>query len=661
MLRLRSLTMNNFGPYYGRHTIDINFNNGVAFIWGDNGLGKTSILNAFRYVLWDEILSRTHSVIPSYKFVNLRSVEEDEDMSVEVVLESNNHKYIINRGLERIGGSGTSERDYRPTFNMLQDNCPLPQENAIKILSSILPKEISRFYLFDGELMAEYEKLLDPANTDGEKIKKSIEDLLGMPILINGKVLLEEQAESYRRQASKIAGRNEKCKQDVIRNETNQKILDELRTTGKRLKEERETLDRDKREIVEEMTNNQKLLGYLTRKKTLEETLGQEENDLKSAEEELKPEINSSWKSLLATVAKLHAKELDKRYQQLSKAESNISYSKMVLRLLEDNESTCQCPTCRNILSESSYKELKNLFKNSISENDRNLDEMIPLENHIRKLKEIMEFDNKKRISDHLQIVNNRRRNIRFTLEKIKEEELKIKSEGKDENTIGKELLTLPDKLASQENKITLNQQALEKNEKEIKQIKNAIEELDRRIAAEAAGEEFESAQQRAELVEKLRSLFEDSITLFRNELARNVEQDASTLFKKLTSQPEQYDHLEINEDFGLEIIHKEGMTVPNRSGGEEQIVAFSLINSLHKNAPIDGPIFMDSTFQRIDPVHQANTARSLLTFNTQIILLIYKKEISDINQLYSAVGDNLKREFRISKVNGDSFKSKIE
>ena len=102
-------------------------------------------------------------------------------------------------------------------------------------------------------------------------------------------------------------------------------------------------------------------------------------------------------------------------------------------------------------------------------------------------------------------------------------------------------------------------------------------------------------------------------------------------------------------------------MAVPNRSGGEEQIVAFSLINALHKNAPIDGPIFMDSTFQRIDKGHQIKSAGSLLTFDTQIIIFVYEDEIKDIVEAYRLIGDRLIREYKISKVGGDTFKSKIE
>lgn len=661
MLRLRSLTMTNFGPYYGRQTVEIKSDNGVVFVWGENGFGKTSILNAFRYVLWDEILSRTHRIIPSYKYVNLRSVEENDNMSVEAVLESNGSTYIINRGLMRIGGSGKSESDYRKVFNMLQDGRALPKENAIEILSSILPKEISRFYLFDGELMAEYEKLLDPENTDGEKIKHSIEDLLGMPILVNGRVFLEEQAELYRSAASKIAGRNKKCAGWVNQNETNRFILSKLRETKTGLEKEREDLLSQKRDITSEMRKNQRLIGFLKTKEALESTLKEQRGSLAEYEEQLKPEINCSWKTLLADVAKTHAEKLEKEYEDLSRTESNVSYSKMVLRLLKDNESKCQCPTCRSSIPQSSYKELIQSFEMSISDNDRNLDRIIPLRSSISKLRTLSQSNNKPIISQLLNIVNNKKRDILFTNGKIKDEELKIYSEGKDASTIEDEILGLPDRLSDIDKKITLNQNALDTNERDIKTKKNAIDELDKKIASEGAGEEFDAAQARAELVESLQSLFEESITLFRDELTRNVEKDASEFFSKITNQPEQYDHLEINDNFGLEIIHKEGMAVPNRSGGEEQIVAFSLVNALHKNAPIDGPIFMDSTFQRIDKGHQTKSAGSLLTFNTQIIIFVYEDEIKNIDEAYRLIGDRLIREYKISKLGGDTFKSIIK
>jgi len=47
MLRFTSLTIENFGPFKGCQTIDFTDENGVTFIWGNNGRGKTTLLNIF--------------------------------------------------------------------------------------------------------------------------------------------------------------------------------------------------------------------------------------------------------------------------------------------------------------------------------------------------------------------------------------------------------------------------------------------------------------------------------------------------------------------------------------------------------------------------------------------------------------------------------------
>ena len=51
MLRIEKLILNNFGVYYGTSTLTLPYQNGVTVIWGNNGHGKTTIMNAFRYVV----------------------------------------------------------------------------------------------------------------------------------------------------------------------------------------------------------------------------------------------------------------------------------------------------------------------------------------------------------------------------------------------------------------------------------------------------------------------------------------------------------------------------------------------------------------------------------------------------------------------------------
>ena len=47
MLQFTSLTVENFGPFKGCQTIDFTNEDGVTIIWGNNGRGKTTLLNIF--------------------------------------------------------------------------------------------------------------------------------------------------------------------------------------------------------------------------------------------------------------------------------------------------------------------------------------------------------------------------------------------------------------------------------------------------------------------------------------------------------------------------------------------------------------------------------------------------------------------------------------
>ena len=59
--------------------------------------------------------------------------------------------------------------------------------------------------MFDGELLQEYEALLDDNSNDGVLIKTSIEKILGMPILTNGAKDISELVSEYITAKNKVA------------------------------------------------------------------------------------------------------------------------------------------------------------------------------------------------------------------------------------------------------------------------------------------------------------------------------------------------------------------------------------------------------------------------------------------------------------------------
>jgi len=85
MLRFTSLTVENFGPFKGTQTIDFTSENGVTIIWGNNGRGKTTLLNIFRYALFGRYKNRRGTEVDLTTLPNIEGRTEG-NYSFKVVL-----------------------------------------------------------------------------------------------------------------------------------------------------------------------------------------------------------------------------------------------------------------------------------------------------------------------------------------------------------------------------------------------------------------------------------------------------------------------------------------------------------------------------------------------------------------------------------------------
>ena len=106
---------------------------------------------------------------------------------------------------------------------------------------------------------------------------------------------------------------------------------------------------------------------------------------------------------------------------------------------------------------------------------------------------------------------------------------------------------------------------------------------------------------------------------------------------------------LRINESYGLTIVHKGGGEIPLRSAGAEHIVALSLMGALQRNAPLRGPIIMDSPFGRLDEGHTKRVVRTLPTMARQVLLLVYEAELEP-GVAREELAGSLLREYRLDR-----------
>lgn len=651
MLRIDKLVLENFGPYYGTNEFNFPQGDGVTIVWGHNGFGKTTIMNGFRYVLWGKLLNRKRRDLQPHTYVNSDAVIEGKNMKVELYMVYKGENFIVSRGLKRVSGDGTHQGDYLSFTHVYKSSEILTKEDSEDLLFSALPDKISRFYLFDGELLSEYEDLLDEQDDSGVKIKKSIEDILGLPILENARDIISAIQDGFNQDATNAGKKSERTKQistDLESNREAKQTLEGNKNNTLSLLEE----EKNNKLVIEDLLNsNSRYRGIIVEKREKEKLLNSSLDKLESKRSEVSELLDSSWKNALSSLSESLIENINKVLEPIENqkniSERMMAFSQMLKESLQENQSIC--PVCETQISEDVYNKIMRKITSSnanyLSEADKSTFEKLVQD---RKFLKSCLYPNNKEI-------------IRLKIEDINEIstendilKTQISNLSKELSTVSSsisedEAESLPEKLSKCVKKIGEYEDAIRQIDDSISTTETAIAKLTKVLSKSATDADVAEAIKKQDFSKSVLAIFEDGIAAFRNKLKDNVEKDASEFFKKISHQ-EEYDHLSINDNYGLEIVKQDGSVIPNRSSGYEQVVAISLISALHKNAPIEGPIFMDSTFQRVDEIHKENILKSLPYLGRQIIVLAYPTEISK-EKAKNSLGENLLKEFHLNQI----------
>ena len=156
MLVFRNLVIENFGPFKGEQKIEFPEDEGISIVFGENMRGKTSLLSAVRYALFGKIIGRGSREMPIYETANWESVSEGiYGFKVVLSFEQDGDSFVLTRQCESRNPDQkpTSDADYSENFFLSRNGTILGPEDRDSILNGIMPKQVSRFFLFDGELL----------------------------------------------------------------------------------------------------------------------------------------------------------------------------------------------------------------------------------------------------------------------------------------------------------------------------------------------------------------------------------------------------------------------------------------------------------------------------------------------------------------------------
>ena len=617
MLVLHALTVTNFGPFRGSQTISFSTDAGVMIVYGENMRGKTSLLNAVRFAFFGRVVGRGSKPTSLHSIGNWEEAAAGNyGFKVELEFSSGGARYKLMRECTSRVLRPSSTHDYQVDHYLERDGVVLgPPETAVE-LARILPEQIARFFLFDGELLQEYEDLLSNESDMGRRISDAIERILGVPILTSARATAMRMKERSEKREATAAQSDQKTREYGNQLADLHAQRDVLKADQSKLKQGLEQLRIRKANLEEALKRKERYASLLEKRDGLQRQV----DDLMGREADKRVELaaamSTAWCTVLAPQMKEAASEITGRKEELEATVMRWS----VLQDLKQS-TTDSCPTCLQPISTEAREALEALAG---SDDEYAIEaarsELVRVRRQIAALTGFIAEDRGDSLKVRWEAIDELAVDVADKKSQIRE--IKKQLESVDEATLRK------DKTDHEQavREIDASERALATCEERLIQNKTSAEKIQKHLD-KLGGTDLVKERTKRHFYSRVHDLLDEAVAAYRDQLRRRVEADATKHFRTLTTEPE-YKSLRINDSYGLTIIHEDGSAIPVRSAGAEHVVALSLVGALQNNAPLQGPIIIDSPFGRLDRGHTTNIVRALPNMAKQVMLLVYEDEL---------------------------------
>jgi len=345
-LQFEYLSLEKFGPFLEKQ--EIHFPpEGVAIVYGDNGCGKTFLTRAIHFALYGSIGDRRHSnqFSPTGKLVHLDALQNQESASVTLTFSCRGNKYQIVREIHPQAEFNGDAEDLpcKVTLHFFKNGEALKFGEVESEINQILPQEISRFFIFDGEQLQEYRDLLTyEAQGQQRIIAHSIERILGIPHLRNAAKDTEYLESAVSSQISSVENTDREIGQ-------NQESLRRITEDIKEVEEQKqywmdikEKAEEEEERIKVRLNEHQKAQALIGKIESKDIEMGNNEKDIKETEDESQLLRNDLWKGVLGEVLKPFVEFLrDKEKQSIQE-----SMRKVRINLIDSSINKKRCELC---------------------------------------------------------------------------------------------------------------------------------------------------------------------------------------------------------------------------------------------------------------------------------------------------------------------------
>ena len=633
-MRLNGLRLKNFRQFYGESPkIEMTPVGGtnVTVIHGSNGAGKTALLNAFTWALYE---SFTRAFQLPKQLVNKRAIRETArgeqvEAWVELDFEHGDRRYRLRRTMEVLRTSDDPGWEQRgPSRPVLQSCGPDGKWTAhLHVAASIarvLPTDLHSYFFFDGERIEQIGQVED--KEEQKRLGEATKKLLGIEVLVRAVAHL-----------------------DTVRKTLESELADvgDLKTKGvvqrkKRLEEEAQEVDGR----LDELQRNEGVCRARkkeieARLRTLEEAKAmQQRRDQLVKEEEARTNSLKQTRQALSDVVStrgytifLESPIADFRQLIDGLRERGELPAGIKRQFVEDLLDMAQCICKRELPPDSGPRYAVEAWRERTGLADveekaiRMGGEIGMIEQDAPGVLETIDQMQQRKATDRVELSR-----VEMELDEIREN---LKSNPKEEVS---GLESRRDDLESELAGINREQGELVARRKAIDtEISGCDEDMRQHSAKkgrqEVAQRRVDVAIQSREVIKQVRGLLEAD---FRSRLGQRIQR----LFAKISFTPYVP---QLADDWSLRLLESAGgHPLPvAASQGESQILSLSFISSiidvareklghrseLTETESVHYPIVMDSPFGSLDPTYRYQVAEHVPALADQVVLMVTESQ----------------------------------
>lgn len=627
-MKLTSIKLCNFRSFYGK-TCEIQIagtnSNNTTIIYGNNGAGKTSLLNAFTWVLYEKFSAAFASID---QLVNKRAIAEAKigqsvECWVELAWEHDSKRYRVKRQCRVY--KHENDLDVGKTEIYMQvagddGRWYLPPQQPEEIIGQILPASLHQYFFFDGERIEEIVRSDKKA-----EIAEATKIFLGIEV-INRSIRHLQEAKKSLENELRIIGDSEIKK--LLKQQG--KIELEIEIISKRQQEiikELEYQNTFKKETSKRLRELNAAKDLQERRQELEKQKASHQDDLRQTRETIKKAISTRGYTVLLPETTVQFREIIDNLKQKGKLTTGIS-REFIQDLLKSHNCICGTNLSEGNTTRANVETW--LEKAGSSEVEETAIRISAQVDEIDKQAGLFweEIDKEQaRISQLRQVIAE----IEAELDNIEERLRKDPSE--EIRNLQKRL----DKIEEKITELTLEQGA---NQQKVINLKAELESLNKQISKQKLNEEKQILAQRRisatqDAIDRLTQVKGLQEQQFRLQLEKRVQE----IFSEISFTP--YIPT-ISEKYELTLIENtSGLAMPvAASTGENQVLSLSFISSIidrvrdwsqNKMLMVADsstfPIVMDSPFGSLDVIYRKHIAQIIPKLANQLIVLVTKTQ----------------------------------